>query len=137
MAVGLWLIDKSALVRLARSRDAAEWATRIDRGLVEITTVTLLEVGYSARSAADLRLASQRPPLSQMPIAHLTPSIERRAIEVQKLLADSGHHRGPGLPDLLIAAAAELTARTVLHVDKDFEIIAELTGQPVARLVIG
>ncbi len=72
-----------------------------------------------------------------MPIAHLTPSIERRAIEVQKLLADSGHHRGPGLPDLLIAAAAELTARTVLHVDKDFEIIAELTGQPVARLVIG
>ena len=35
-----WLIDKSALVRLAASRDATEWAARIERGLVRITTVT-------------------------------------------------------------------------------------------------
>ena len=40
-----WLIDKSALVRLAVSRDATEWAGRIERGLVRITTVTRLEVG--------------------------------------------------------------------------------------------
>jgi predicted nucleic acid-binding protein len=44
------LIDKSALVRLAASPDAAQWAVRIERGLVRITTVTRLEVGYSARS---------------------------------------------------------------------------------------
>jgi predicted nucleic acid-binding protein len=43
-----WLIDKSALVRLGTSPDAAEWADRIERGLVRITTVTRLEVGYSA-----------------------------------------------------------------------------------------
>ena len=41
-----WLIDKSALVRLAASPDAAEWAARIERGLVRITTVTRLETGY-------------------------------------------------------------------------------------------
>ena len=41
-----WLIDKSALVRLAASPDAAEWAMRIERGLVRITTVTRLEAGY-------------------------------------------------------------------------------------------
>ena len=35
-----WLIDKSALVRLAASPDVAEWAARIERGLVRITTVT-------------------------------------------------------------------------------------------------
>jgi hypothetical protein len=29
-----WLIDKSALVRLAASRDATEWAARIERGLI-------------------------------------------------------------------------------------------------------
>jgi predicted nucleic acid-binding protein len=45
-----WLIGKSALVRLAVSRDAAEWAARIERGLGRITAVTRLEVGYSARS---------------------------------------------------------------------------------------
>ena len=31
-----WLIDKSALVRLAASPDAAEWAVRIERGLVRL-----------------------------------------------------------------------------------------------------
>jgi len=50
LAVSDWLIDKSALVRLANSPDATEWANRIERGLVPITTVTRLEVGYSARS---------------------------------------------------------------------------------------
>ncbi|MFC7763751.1 hypothetical protein ACFQY4_41300 [Catellatospora bangladeshensis] len=37
-----WLIDKSALVRLSTSPDAAAWADRIGRGLVHVTTVTLL-----------------------------------------------------------------------------------------------
>ena len=32
-----WLIDKSALVRVAASPDATEWADRIERGLVRIT----------------------------------------------------------------------------------------------------
>lgn len=54
--------------------------------------------------------------------------------DVQQLLADRGQHRAPSIPDLLIAAAAELATLTVLHVDKDFELIAEVTGQPVERL---
>ena len=69
-----------------------------------------------------------------MPVEYLTPSIEDRAVEVQQLLADSGHHRAPAVPDLLIAATAELAGLTVLHLDKDFELIADLTGQPVERL---
>ena len=48
-----WLIDKSALVRLGASPDAEQWAQRIERGLVRISTVTRLEVGYSARSPSD------------------------------------------------------------------------------------
>jgi predicted nucleic acid-binding protein len=38
------------------------------------------------------------------------------------------------VPDLIIAAAAELAGLTVLHLDKDFDVIAEVTGQPVERL---
>lgn len=34
-----WLIDKSALVRLAASPEAQEWADRIQRGLVRISTI--------------------------------------------------------------------------------------------------
>ncbi len=129
-----WLIDKSALVRLAASPDAAEWATRIERGLVRITTVTRLETGYSARSGQDLRAGLQQPPLSSMPVEYLTPAIEDRAVEVLTLLADRGQHRAPSIPDLIIAATAELAGLTVLHLDKDFEVIAQITGQPVERL---
>ena len=56
-----WLIDKSALVRLAGSPDAADWAGRIERGLVRITTVTRLEVGYSARSGQAVRAGLRQP----------------------------------------------------------------------------
>ena len=41
---------------------------------------------------------------------------------------------GPRRPDLLIAAIAELTNLAVLHVDKDFELIAAVTGQSLERL---
>ncbi len=131
-----WLIDKSALVRLGSSPDAQEWANRVERGLVAISTVTLLEAGFSARSAADLARAMGSPPLAAMPVEYLTPAAEDRAVEVQRLLAERGQHRAPSIPDLLIAAAAELNQRTVLHMDKDFDLIAELTAQPVQRLRI-
>lgn len=129
-----WLIDKSALVRLAVTPDAADWAGRIERGLVRITTVTRLEIGYSARSGPDLRAGLQQPPLSSMPVEYLTPAIEDRAVEILTLLADRGQHRAPSVPDLIIAATAELAGLTVLHLDKDFDVIAEITGQPVERL---
>jgi predicted nucleic acid-binding protein len=129
-----WLIDKSALVRLGASSQAESWASRIERGLVHITTVTRLEIGYSARNAADARMGLRNPPLAHMPVEYLTPAIEDRAVEVQLRLAEQGRHRAPSIPDLLIAATAELTGLTVLHVDKDFELIATVTGQPVERL---
>lgn len=132
-----WLIDKSALVRLSASSDASEWAERIERGLIRITTVTRLEVGYSARSGPELRVGLRQPPLSAMPVEYLTPAIEDRAVEVLTLLADRGQHRAPSIPDLIIAATAELAGLTVLHLDKDFEVIADITGQPVERLNVG
>ena len=132
-----WLIDKSALVRLASSPDAQEWATRIERGLVRISTLTRLEVGFSARSSEDLLRSFKEPPLASMPVEYLTPLIEDRAVTVQHALAARGEHRAPSIPDLLIAATAELAQLTVLHLDKDFELVAELTGQLVERLNAG
>jgi predicted nucleic acid-binding protein len=134
--VTYWLIDKSALARLSTSAEAAEWATRIERGLVRISTVTRLEVGFSVRTAKDLHDSLARPPLASMPVEYLTPTIEDRAVEVQILLADRGQHRAPSVPDLLVAATAELAQLTVLHVDKDFELIASITGQAVERLAV-
>jgi hypothetical protein len=136
VAVTGWLIDKSALVRLQASADAAQWAARIERGLIRIATVTRLEVGYSARSGPDLRAELRQPPLAAMPVEYQTPATEDRAIEVLTLLADRGQHRAPSIPDMIIAATAELAGLTVLHLDKDFEVIAGITGQPLERLII-
>ena len=129
-----WLIDKSAIARLHTATNAEEWANRIERGLVRICTVTRLEVGFSARAAADHRAVLDEPQLASMPVEYLTPRIEERCLEVQRLLAERGQHRAPSIPDLLIAATGELAELTVLHLDKDFELIADLTGQPVERL---
>ena len=136
MAVTSWLIDKSAYVRLqlgqAANRD--EWSARISRGLVRLSTITRLELGYSARSGDTGRRQFASPPLSLMPIEHLTPAIEDRAFQVQMLLADRGQHRAPSIPDMLIAATAEKAGLTVLAADKDFDLIAAITGQPVETL---
>jgi predicted nucleic acid-binding protein len=38
------------------------------------------------------------------------------------------------IPDLLIAAIADLAGLTVLHLDTDFDLSASITGQPAPRL---
>lgn len=134
MALTAWLIDKSALLRLDHSEDGELWAGRINRGLVRVSTVTKLEVGYSARSGSDLRRVLSSPIVSSLLGETFTPAIEDRALDVQALLADRGQHRAPSIADLLIAATAELRSLTVLHLDRDFELIAEVTGQPIESL---
>lgn len=129
-----WLVDKSALVRLGHSRRRQEWATRIERGLVHISTVTLLEVGFSTRNGQDHHRTLSTPPIAAMPPAYSSPAAEDRAIAVQAQLAARGQHRAPSIPDLLVAATAELAGLVVLHLDKDFDLIAGVTGQPTEML---
>lgn len=93
-----WLIDTSALARLGASPDIATWADRIGRGLVRISTVTRLEVGYSARLGPDLRAAAQRPPLASMPVEHETPPARVARWRCRRCLPTAvatGPHRSP------------------------------------------
>jgi len=134
MAVTSWLVDKSALVRLPLATERDVWESRIARGLLRVSSITLLEVGYSAVSAKAARDAPSTPPMSLLPVEYLSPGIEARALEVQIQLAERGMHRAASIPDLLVAATAEKLGLTVLAVDKDFTLIAEVTGQPIERL---
>ncbi len=54
-----------------------------------------------------------------------------RALAVHRMLAATSQHRHFRLPDLVIAATAELDGATVLHYDADYDRIASVTGQPV------
>jgi predicted nucleic acid-binding protein len=130
-----WLADKSALVRVPNHPDEPLWSQRVDQGLVHICAVTLLELGYSARTAAAHSALLSSVPLSRMiPQWDMPVGLTRRAYDVQGRLASRGHHRAPSVPDLLLAAWAESLGLTVLHCDKDFELIADVTQQRLARL---
>ena len=50
-------------------------------------------------------------------------------MEILTLLADRGQPRAPSIPDLIVAATAELAGLIVLHLDKDFDpTVAEITA---------
>lgn len=106
----------------------------IDAGRMAIAAVTILEVGYAARSIGDHE-QSQRKVLQRLQFVYGSPRSERRAIEVQQALMGTGHHRAVKLPDLLVAAVAEIEGLTVMHYDADFDRIAEVTRQPIQWVV--
>ena len=62
MAVTGWLIDKSAYVRMQMGQvvDSDDWNARIERGLVRLSTITRLEIGYSARTGEGGRIGSNQ-----------------------------------------------------------------------------
>lgn len=134
MELKSWIIDASALYRLPDSPQSALWRERIEAGLVHISSITRLEVGYSARSSKDLEDTFSTPPLSMMPVQVLTPTIEEFAWQTLRQLAKKGQHRAPSIPDLMIAATAYITGMVVLHNDKDFDLIAKVTEQKVEKL---
>ena len=67
---------------------------------------------------------------SAWPFVKIDQSVLDRAVAVQDALAERSQQRGAKIADLLIAAAAEAAGLVVLHYDHDFDLIAEITGQP-------
>jgi predicted nucleic acid-binding protein len=59
----------------------------------------------------------------------VTSEAMNRALDVHRELASSSQHRHFRLPDLIIAATAELNGATVLHYDPDYDRIAAVTSQ--------
>lgn len=129
-----WLIDKSVLWRLQDARIGRSVIDRITAGTVGVPIVTELEIGYSARSIRDNERLRELF-LDDLPTVLMPTAAENRAREVQAELVRRGQHRSVGVADLLIAATAELSRLTVLHYDADFDLIAEVTGQPMEWVV--
>lgn len=97
--------------------------------MVDPVELELLRSAWGARDHDELRgeyAALHRAPLDD--------EIGLRALDVQARLARRGYHRGPSVTDLLAAAAAEAVGAELWHCDRHFELIAEVTGQPLRRL---
>ncbi|WP_310708396.1 PIN domain nuclease [Nonomuraea sp. 3-1Str] len=125
----VYLIDKSALARMPRPAVARALEPLMLDKMLAVCTVTQLEVLFSARDPAGYELDAQhlRDDFRHLPV---NADVEIRALHVQAMLARRSQHRGVGANDLLIAACAEVHGATILHYDRDFDVIAEVTGQP-------
>jgi len=127
-----YLGDESALARVHHDDVLHRLAAHYLSGDLATCALIDLEILYSARRADDHR--SIQFDRSLLPRVACGEAAMDRAIEVQEQLAESGRHRLP-VNDLVIAAAAEQAGLTVLHYDGDFDIIAEVTGQPMEWVV--
>lgn len=129
MALGhQYLIDKSAWVQQAYSEAARNRIEllRASRRLC-VCSVTVAELLYSSRNAAEME--ADADDLSLLGRLHIDADVEERVTETMKQLAARGQHRAPSIADLFVAAVASVHYATVLHYDKDFELIAGVTGQ--------
>jgi predicted nucleic acid-binding protein len=105
------------------------WRRHLEEDRIATTPPIRLEVLFSAQSARDYELVAQRlDALHQLPCGQ---EAFERALEVQRALAKRRalHHRSVKIPDLLIAAAAEIGGAIVWHYDSDYDRIAAVTGQ--------
>lgn len=134
MSPARWLIDKSALARLRQPSVSAALWPRFTAGEIGVSICTELEMGYSARSAADFQ-ETRDTLIAQLLTVPLPLRAANRARQVQARLVERGQHRAVSVPDLLIAATAEMEGLAVLHYDADFDLIAEITGQPTEWIV--
>jgi predicted nucleic acid-binding protein len=129
-----FLADKSALTRQATRpevRDVIE--PLLLAGRIATCGIVDLELLYSAPTRK--RYRELKSALDAMPRCSVNDKVIDRAIEVQGLLAERSQHRSVPLPDLIVAACAELGGLIVLHYDADYDRIAAVTGQQTQWVV--
>jgi predicted nucleic acid-binding protein len=126
----LLLADTSAWHHSSSPRVYHLWRRNLDEDSIATTPPVRLELLFSARSGGDYdAIALELSAVRQLPCGD---DAWARALDVQRRLAHRKalHHRSVKMPDLLIAAVAELEGATVWHYDEDFDRIAAVTGQP-------
>ena len=111
-----------------------DFETRLLDGTLATCAMVKLELLWEAQDAEGFRRRRERlDALDEIPIDR---RVWQRAADVFERLAADGplHHRRVKIPDLLIAAAAEVAEVPLCHYDRDFELIAEVTGQPMRAI---
>lgn len=132
MALNGWILDKSAAARSADPVVGAQLAELA--GSLAICPVGVLEQLYSTRSARDYD-AQYAAVFGRFDVVVAPPDVFERALHLQRDLA---HHHGmwhrTPIPDLLIAVTALHHNLGVVHVDGDYDRIAEVRPLVVRRL---
>ncbi|MGQ0521229.1 MAG: PIN domain-containing protein [Actinomycetota bacterium] len=127
-----WVLDKSAAARATNPRVGA--ALTELAGSLHVCPVSELEQLYSARSAVDYD-ELKRQLHHSFGVVDCPGDLLERALRLQRDLA---HHHGmwhrTPIPDLLIAETALHHGLGVVHVDGDYERIAEVRPLVARRI---
>ena len=134
MAVTGWILDKSAAARVDNPRVSPQLEEMA--GSLFVCPVGELEQLYSARSSEDYD-ALKADLHASFEVVVAPPDLLERALRLQRDLA---HHHGmwhrTPIPDLLIAETALHHRLGVVHIDGDFDRIAEVRPLVVRRLTV-
>ncbi|MEU4436743.1 PIN domain nuclease [Micromonospora chalcea] len=129
MAGQVYLADTSVYVLQARHQAVRKrFETLLAEGRLAACQMTSLEYLNNAPTPKGYEILWQA--LRGHRWLDVTAEAMDRAMAVHRLLAVESQHRNFRLPDLIIAATAELHGATVLHYDADYDRIAALTHQP-------
>ncbi len=134
------LVDNSVIQRLAKPGIRQAWQRLIERGEIATCLPSLLEAGYSARSAdthSALLDLEQHGKVMLPP----EPGIVPIAIGIQSALFAAGKGRSAGVSDIQIAATAihhstPTSPVIVVHYDADFDHILSVAPQLQAEWVV-
>ncbi|HEY2079620.1 MAG TPA: PIN domain nuclease [Streptosporangiaceae bacterium] len=128
------LADTSALARLRHAAVASVLGPLIEAGLVATCGVIEFELGWATRTADEFdEVRADRQAGYEWLATH--DEDWHRALAVQAALWRGGQIKAVGFPDLVIAAVAERERVTILHFDSDYDLIAQVTGQPTQWVV--
>ncbi len=119
----LLLADKSALERATPAI--------FELGDICVCAVVRIELLYSAQSASDYATIEQR--LTAFHELRMNAETIATAVSAHRELAQKGRHRLP-IPDLLIAACAQQHQAAVLHIDRHYDVLAEVLAFKPVRL---
>lgn len=127
IATGLYLIDTSAWARMRIPAVNKRLTAILQEGAAATCLPLDLEDGRSARNFRDaMSIGARRAELMiDLPI---NSAVAARSRDIQLALTQRGHHRAASPVDLIAAAAAAEYAATVLHYDRDFDLIADVGG---------
>ena len=119
-----YVLDKSAFEQGRVNRDAADRVSELaEAGQLAVCSVAMLEILFSAKNRTEW--ARMRTTLDRLDrVESINPY---KAVETQALLVDRGQHR-TSIVDVMVATIAAEHGLTVLHYDRDFERLGDVTG---------
>jgi predicted nucleic acid-binding protein len=118
-----FIADKSAWTCASDPTVRDEWAEALRAGQIATTSITVLELLYSARTSTEF--AALEEELHQLRLVRTTQSVLNATVTALRELStlSDGFHRVP-IPDALVAAAAQDAGLGVLHYDHHYDRLA-------------